>query len=259
MAVSPQIPTDERQRNPLWAVEPIALKAGHGTPEDIYVYLRRLILSGELTPGAVISQVMLAKALGISRTPLREAMRLLQQEGLVEAEHNRRSRVVPFDPDDLETVYCNRLMLESLGIAVTVPRLSGDDVAVIEGLLVEMTLHRSHGDQETYEKTHRAFHAALVMHADPALRRQISSFAERGNRYRSLYRFNVEGADEFGASEHRLILDACINKDQSAAVTALTKHLSHTALGLHARMAPERDPASLRTALRIVTGQLRSS
>ena len=63
--------------------------------EDVYERVRTAILDGQLAPGAVMSQVALADELGISRTPLREALRMLQSEGLVEGEPNRRVRVAP--------------------------------------------------------------------------------------------------------------------------------------------------------------------
>ena len=63
--------------------------------EDVYERVRNAILDGQLAPGAVMSQVALAQDLGISRTPLREALRMLQSEGLVEGEPNRRVRVAP--------------------------------------------------------------------------------------------------------------------------------------------------------------------
>jgi DNA-binding GntR family transcriptional regulator len=61
--------------------------------ESLYQELRRRILIGELRPGAVLSQVKLADAFGTGRTPLREALRMLQREGLIEAKYNRRVRV----------------------------------------------------------------------------------------------------------------------------------------------------------------------
>lgn len=245
--------------NPLATITPITLRQSSSGHQEIYEYLRELILNGEMAPGTIISQVALAKALGVSRTPLREAIRLLQQEGLIEAEHNRRARVVSFDPDDLEAVYCNRLLLESLGIGVTVPRLTSNEVAEIDGLLGRMRSSVESGDQSTYEVAHREFHRAIIMHGGAPLLSQISLYADRGRRYRVLYRFNVEGADEFGASEHTAIFEACRDHDQKQAVTALARHLSHTALGILGRMAPERDPVALRTALLVVTGQLPSA
>ena len=70
--------------------------------DDVYQRVRNAILDGELAPGAVMSQVALAEELGISRTPLREALRMLQSERLVEAEPNRRVRVAPMSPRDME-------------------------------------------------------------------------------------------------------------------------------------------------------------
>ncbi|MEA2631083.1 MAG: hypothetical protein QOE66_1302, partial [Chloroflexota bacterium] len=63
--------------------------------------LRQLIVTGEIPPGSELSQVKLAEMTGVSTTPVREALRQLEVEGLVEARHNRRPRVPAFDPDDL--------------------------------------------------------------------------------------------------------------------------------------------------------------
>lgn len=69
---------------------------------DVYTRLREMLLNGEIPAGAILSQVKLARQLGVSTTPLREAMRLLQAEGLLIAEHNRRSQVAPLDPGDID-------------------------------------------------------------------------------------------------------------------------------------------------------------
>src|ERR1700722_10486 len=89
--------------------------------EDVYERVRTAILDGDLAPGAVMSQVALAEELGISRTPLREALRMLQSERLVEAEPNRRVRVAPMSPADLEELYVVRITLEAEALRLSVP------------------------------------------------------------------------------------------------------------------------------------------
>ena len=70
----------------------------------VHAYLRACILDGTLKPGTKLSQVSLAAQLGISRTPLREVLRMLQEEGLVEIEPNQRTRVAGLDPQELDDV-----------------------------------------------------------------------------------------------------------------------------------------------------------
>src|SRR3954467_14981008 len=84
--------------------------------EDVYLRLRELLLNGEIPAGTVLSQVKLARELGVSTTPLREAMRLLQAEGLLIAGPNRGSRVAPMDPKDIDAVYASRILIEALAI-----------------------------------------------------------------------------------------------------------------------------------------------
>ena len=80
----------------------------------VHAYLRECILDGTLKPGTKLSQVSLAAQLGISRTPLREVLRMLQEEGLVEIEPNQRTRVSGLDPAELDDVYASRILLETL-------------------------------------------------------------------------------------------------------------------------------------------------
>lgn len=84
---------------------------GKQSSEQVYERVREAILDGVLAPGTVMSQVALAEDLGISRTPLREALRMLQSEGLIEAEPNRRVKVAPMTPADLEELWMIRVTL----------------------------------------------------------------------------------------------------------------------------------------------------
>src|ERR1700729_4518350 len=85
----------------------------------LHAYLRECVLDGTLTPGTKLSQVALADQLGVSRTPLREVLRMLQEEGLVEIEPNQRTRVAGLDPQDLDEIYASRILLETLALSMT--------------------------------------------------------------------------------------------------------------------------------------------
>jgi DNA-binding GntR family transcriptional regulator len=234
------------------SVHPLELLEGERAPGAIYEYLRRLILEGEIAPHSVISQVQLAGQLGVSRTPLREALRRLQQEGLIEAEPNRKARVVGFDAEDLEVVYTGRLLYEPLGIALTVPRLSDADVEAILGHVQAMRDAKGRDDYETWQIAHRDFHRSLVMHAGRSLDRTIEGFADRGDRYRRIVQSTHTGAWNYWDADHEKIADACRRRAVREASVELARHLARTALALMATFRPDYDPAQIRAALALV-------
>lgn len=238
----------------LTVIEPIELGDGRQAADTAYSYLREKILDGTLAPNTIISQVELARRLGVSRTPLREALRRLQQETLIDAEPNRRARVVAIDPDDLEHVYTNRVLLETLAIVLTVPNLEPDELQTIEQALADMRALAAAGVYADWEEAHAQFHRSLLVHASEPLRRMIATFAARGDRYRRLYQSRIPRAWTIGDAEHEAIFRACEARDATLAGALLARHFARTALSLLAAMVPERDPTHLRTALRLVTG-----
>ena len=108
-------------------LQPIDAAEGKIAATQVHAHLRQMILDGTVPPGTVLSQVQLAQVIGVSRTPLREALRMLQEEGLVLAEYNHRVRVADIDIGELEYFYASRIMLESLAISLTVPLLTQED------------------------------------------------------------------------------------------------------------------------------------
>src|SRR5712692_9215191 len=135
--------TPQRRRRSsvsLDAIKPFR-RNGRATPGSLHEYLRRLILDGAIPNGASISQVELAERLGVSRTPLREAMRMLQAEGIVHAEHIRRAQVTALDVGDIDTVYACRVLLEATGVLVTVPLLDGSKITELTEAVATMRKH----------------------------------------------------------------------------------------------------------------------
>jgi DNA-binding GntR family transcriptional regulator len=101
-----------------------------GSAMWIYRQVRADILNGRLEPGAKVSQVQLAASLGVGRPTLREALRMLQNEGLVQAEHNRQMRVAPLELDDFEQLCALRLAVEPMAVQLSVPYLTDTDLAI---------------------------------------------------------------------------------------------------------------------------------
>ncbi len=235
-----------------------ARRGGRQNVQILYESLREEILSGELSPGAVISQVQLSNRLGVSRTPLREAIRLLEREGLVESEVNHRSRVASFSVSDLEQLYAMRVQLEALGIRVTIPRLGNDDLDGMESTLQRMSDHARAEDYEGWEPPHRAFHESLVSLAGERLVTTISQLYSHTERYR---RYLMKDESQTwhiwprSISVHRGIFEAVRDKDPVAASERLAHHYAVAGLSIIASLAPEYDPVTLRTALRGVSDE----
>ena len=151
----------------------------------VYSSLRESILNGALPPGESLSQVQLASQLGVSRGPLREAVRMLQREGLVEAEVNRRGRVSSFSIDDLEQLYAMRIVHESLAIRINVPRFTKRDIDALRGCLRRMEALAGH-DLRQWQGVDREFHFTLLAHAGDRLMRTIRELYDHADRYRWL-------------------------------------------------------------------------
>src|SRR3954465_15963113 len=91
-------------------------------PAVVHHALREAILRGEIAAGTSLSQVKIAKDCGTSRGPVREALRLLEREGVIEAGRTRGVRVAHFAVEDLEQLYATRVVVEAGAIPVSVPR-----------------------------------------------------------------------------------------------------------------------------------------
>jgi DNA-binding GntR family transcriptional regulator len=214
--------------------------------------LRDAILSGELPAGAVMSQVELAREFEVSRTPLREAMRMLQREGLIEAEANRRVRVTPISLVDLEELYSLRIVNEALGVRLTVPHLTAEDDAFLEHAVAEMNRYSAETDFVMKDRWHRAFHERLVEQAGTRVVAFLRDLRDHAGRYRRMYVSSHEEAWPIAVIEHDQILQAAHDRDATRAAGQMARHLARTALNVMGTIAPEHEPAAVRTALRTV-------
>jgi len=216
--------------------------------------LRARILAGTIPPGTELSQVQLARELGVSTTPLREALRRLEAEELVEARRNRRPRVPVLDVTDVDTIYCSRVLVESLAISLAVPGMAADDIEALRADLAEMDVAARDNDSALWDAAHVRFHMRLVSGSSEPMRRQIASLMARSDRYRrmSVAATDAAGGRATGAAEHSAIVAACEEGDPHAAALLLAQHLARSALVVVAHFAPDTEPFAVRRALQMV-------
>jgi DNA-binding GntR family transcriptional regulator len=215
--------------------------------------LRQLIVTGEIPPGTELSQVKLAEMTGVSTTPVREALRRLEAEGLVESRHNHRPRVPAFDPDDLDAVYSTRILLESTAISMTIPTLTPPDLDAITADLSAMRGAARVENIDAWELAHLSFHRRLVAGSGPVLDRQIALMMSRADRYR---RMSILGERPYGWAtgerEHDSIFAACRDRRPREASAALATHLARSALSVLHHLDPDREPIAIPAALRTI-------
>ena len=229
-----------------------------GSTRYAYEQLRSKILVGELVPGATFSQVQLATQLGVSRTPLREAVRLLQTEGLLRSERGRRVRVAPITTEDFEDLYAMRIVLDSLAVRLTIPRLTDDELAEIRMAYLEATAAASEGDVAAYREPHRRFHFGLFAHAGARLEQEVDDLWDHAERYR---RLQVEHAGDraqlvrLGEREHAGILEAAERRDAELGAKRMAEHLARTSLMTLLQIDHRHEPVRVRAALEHVYAQ----
>src|ERR1017187_7956861 len=149
----------------------------------LHAYLRECVLDGTLTPGTKLSQVALADQLGVSRTPLREVLRMLQEEGLVEIEPNQRTRVAGLDPAELDDVYGSRILMETLALSMTMNTFGPAGRKDAGRLLAAMRRAARTGDFAAWFAAHADYHRLITAAAGEVLQRQLQAFADRTIRY----------------------------------------------------------------------------
>lgn len=225
------------------------------TVTDARDRIRASIFSGELGKGAILSQGQLAEQMGVSRTPMREALRMLQEEGLVEIEPNRRARVIGFDADDLELVYSSRIILTAIATTLTVPLLTDNDIQKMRDALAKMEKAGAEDDMHGWQVADRSFHALHCSKAPAAILREIEHLFSRSALYRRLRVRDMPHRQTASQEDHHGILSACSARNAENAMVAVIRHNARIALTLLAHTAPDHDPKSIRTSVQLLVGK----
>jgi DNA-binding GntR family transcriptional regulator len=192
--------------------------------------LRRAIVSGVLKAGMPLRQEELAEALGVSRIPVREALRQLEAEGLIIFEAHKGATVGELSAADFDEMTEMRIALEVLALRLSVPNLTDNDIRECEATLDDMDQEmEQQKDLQRLCTLHIRFHLALYGRANrPRLMGTIEGLHQKVERY---VRFQVGQLDyaKHGQAEHRQLLRACARHDVAEACSFLEKHIRSAA------------------------------
>ena len=206
--------------------------------EAVLARLRQAIVSGELTPGAQVRQEALAQRFGVSRVPLREALKILEGEGSVVYRPRRGYFVAELSLADLLEVYRIRELLEAEAVRVALPKLTDADIAHFADAVLACEQAGRSGDLAAMTGHNRRLHLALVRAAGmPRLERQIRILWDATDVYRSVYYASAQNRAAVEA-EHRAILAALRARDAGAAVRLLDEHRAHAVEHLRSLLDP---------------------
>jgi DNA-binding GntR family transcriptional regulator len=201
--------------------------------------LRELILGGTLAAGARLGEVELADRLGVSRTPIREALSRLAAEGLVEIQANRGARVATWTVAELEGVFDLRSTLEPQLTAFAVPRAGADDVDELEALARRMVAVGCPGPDQNLDALvplNRAFHDRLVALADhPTLATALAAAIHPPIVLRNFHAYD-EASLRRSLAHHVEIVAAMRAGDATWARAVMTAHI-HNARAVMVRAA----------------------
>jgi len=196
-----------------------------GLRHDVRNHLRNQIFDGTLQPGDRIVESRLARELGISQTPVREALRELEQMGLVVSYPNRGASVRRLDPRDVEEMYSLRAHLEALGIARAIGVMSEDDLQALEALITGMQLAAQDDNPQRLTELDTSFHEYILERADHhLLLRTWQGISPLNWTMLTVLRLRDRNLAEL-ADRHRPIVEALRSGEPSRAEAVIRDHV----------------------------------
>ncbi|WP_339533261.1 GntR family transcriptional regulator [Pseudomonas mucidolens] len=208
--------------NPLSSIEIRGPIPAHLARAVIEETLRNAILDGRLPCGTAMRQQELASLFGVSRMPVREALRQLEAQSLLHVVTHKGAVVAPLIEDNSGETYALRILLESEALRLSIPRLSEEDIAQAAAIIDELERET---DYTEIGRLNRLFHMALYGQAP---NQRLLKLVEQGlNEEERFLRFNLEamGLGETSQADHRELLNLVAQKKVDESVLTLRNHL----------------------------------
>jgi DNA-binding GntR family transcriptional regulator len=210
--------------------------------DSVHERLREAILKGHLAPGSRLSVPLLAQQLEVSRSPVREAVQRLVQEGLATEEPHRGAGVAMVDPAEVLPAYEIREVLEGLAARLAAQQATPGQLAALRSAHDEHAAALDRGDASRHVPLDMAFHAAL---RSAAQNRELSRYLDQvqGRIAIAMLGGNPQAWSSSAIAEHQAILDAVLARDADGAEAAARAHVRRVRAGLAALHAGGAEPA----------------
>ena len=206
--------------------------------------LRGQIMRGEISEGAQLRQDAIAAQYQVSRIPVREALRQLEAEGLVQIVPNRGAIVPVLSPADIEELFSIRALLEPEVLKLSIPLLTEEDFEEAAAVLRNYVTELKREDRvSTWGRLNWQFHSTLYSRANrPHFMSIIRNINNNGERYTRLQLYLTHGVKRAN-QEHHELLQLCQNRDTAAACKLLRQHILHAGQSLK-QVLQEKRPAT---------------
>ncbi|MBO6755598.1 MAG: GntR family transcriptional regulator [Roseibium sp.] len=196
--------------------------------KQILEMLRERIVKGDLAPGARIVERTVCAEMNVSRTPLREALKLLAIDGLVQISQHKGATVMPFTPEEALQLFEVLSGLEGLAAELAVSRIANATLADLRAKHDQMRTHFDRGEKDAYFELNSAIHTAIVEAAgNPILASTHHALLLRAKRGRYMAIVDPHRWRE-AFDEHEAVMDAFAKKDAKRAGEVWRTHLIHT-------------------------------
>ncbi len=193
----------------------------------VFKALRDAIVNGDLKPGERLMEIQLANKMGVSRTPVREAIRKLELEGLVIMTPRKGAQVAPITEDDLTDVLEVRKALERLAVDLACDKITEETLDKLKEETIKLKIAIKNNDINEIAKKDVEFHDIIYdSTGNKRLVQMINNLREHIFRYRIAYIKDVEQRTLL-IEEHSNIVESIINKDKESAINAMVRHIDN--------------------------------
>ena len=207
----------------------------------VFNTLRQAILTGELKPGERLMEIHLANKLGVSRTPIREAIRKLELEGLVNMIPRRGAEVAEITEKSLKDVLEVRRTLDALSVELACDRISDEELDTLRMACLKFEEATKTKDARIIAKADVALHDIIVKATgNQRLIQLLNNLSEQMYRYRFEY-IKDESGHATLIEEHRIIYESLVNKDKETASEAAKTHIDNQKKAIINRIRLERE------------------